>query len=353
VTETARPIGVAMLGTAHTTHAWSYSRALTSSGRTTLVGVHDEDPSLAQWIRQDFEAAFYADPEELLSLPDVGAVVVCSPTAAHRRHVELAASMGKHVLCEKPIATTVEDAEAIIEACERAGVLLQVAFVSRFHPMVAQARDVVRSGRVGDVIGMVGGNRGRPPLPPAYPAWITSQDESGGGALIDHSVHVTDAMRHITGLEATSVSAEVGELMWNCGVDDVALLTLGFEGGAVASVDPSWSVPADNPWDYDFFLRVLGTEGSIDIRDDADSLKVVSTVTSAQRGLRLAGFGDDLDLAMIEAFVRSAAAGAPLEPCATGEDGLRALEIALAGYESARVHQPVSLLATRSAHQPP
>jgi predicted dehydrogenase len=338
---TARPVGVAVLGTAHTSHAWSYSRALVASELTTLVGVHDEDPSLAQWIRQDFEAAFYSDPEELLARPEVQAVVVCSPTAVHRRHVELAASMGKHVLCEKPIATTADDARAIIDACERADVVLEVAFVSRFHPMVARAREAVQAGRLGEIVGMVGGNRGRPPLPPAYPAWITSESEAGGGALIDHSVHVTDVMRHISGQEATTVSAEAGSLLWDCGVDDVALLTLRFDGGAVASVDPSWSVPADNPWDYDFFLRILGTEGALDIRDSADTLKVVSA--RGPRGLRLMSFGEDVDLAMIEAFARSVQAGSVLDPCASGLDGLRALEIALAAYESSAAAQPVQL----------
>jgi predicted dehydrogenase len=342
MTGTVDPVGVAILGTAHTTHAWSYARALTGSELTTLVGVHDADPSLAQWIRQDFDAAFYPDAVALLHRPEVDAVVVCSPTVAHRRHVELAASLGKHVLCEKPTATTVDDAQAIIDACERAGVVLEVAFVSRFHPMVSRARDAVRSGRLGDVIGMVGGNRGRPPLPPTYPRWITSKEEAGGGALIDHSVHVTDVMRHVSGLEATRVSAEAGMLLWDSGVDDVALLQLQFDGGAVASVDPSWSVPADNPWDYDFFLRLVGTEGSLDIRDSADSLNVVST-RADQRGLRLVSFAEDVDLSMIEAFARSVRAGEALDPCATGTDGLRALEIALAGYESAASHRPVSL----------
>jgi predicted dehydrogenase len=342
---TAGSVGVAILGTAHTTHTWSYARALTTSELTTLVGVHDEDPSLAQWIRQDFEAAFYADPEELLARPEVNAVVVCSQTAVHRRHVELAASMGKHVLCEKPIATSADDARAIIQACERAAVVLEVAFVSRFHPMVARAREAVRSGRLGEIVGMVGGNRGRPPLPPSYPDWITNKSEAGGGALIDHSVHVTDVMRHISRQEATTVSAEADSLLWDCGVDDVALLTLRFDGGAVASVDPSWSVPADNPWDYDFFLRILGTDGSLDIRDSADTLQVVSA--RGQRGLRLMSFGEDVDLAMIEAFARSVQAGEVIDPCATGLDGLRALEIALAAYESSASARPINL-PTRS-----
>jgi predicted dehydrogenase len=337
------PVGVAVLGAAHTGHAWAYARALGRSPLTRLVGVHDAEPAYAQGIRDDFGATFYEDAEELAAHPDVQAVIVCSETSTHRRHVETAAAQGRHVLCEKPIATTLDDAQAIVEACRAAGVLLQIPFVSRFHPMVALARDAVRSERLGDLIGMVGGNRGRPPLPPSYPEWITTKEAAGGGALIDHSVHVTDVMRHISGQEAVSVFAEADALLWDCGVDDVALLSLRFDGGAVASVDPSWSVPADNPWDYDFFLRIVGSEGSMEIRDSADTLSLVSTVADAPRGLRQVSFGEDVDLAMIEAFAHSVIAGESVDPCATGEDGVRALEIALAGYDSAASGRVVAL----------
>jgi predicted dehydrogenase len=328
-------IGVALLGAAHTTHAWSYARALTQSESAHVVGIHDDEREFSRWIRHDFDVPFYNDARRLLESRHVQAVVVCTPTARHRASVELAASLGKHVLCEKPIATTLEDAEAMLSACEAAGVQLHVAFVSRFLPMVARAREAVRSGRIGDVIGMVGGNRGRPPLPPVYPDWLTTQADAGGGALIDHSVHVTDAMRHLSGLEITSVSAEAGSLLWGRGVDDVAIVSVGFDNRGVGSIDPSWSVPADNPWDYDFFLRVLGTEGSLDITDAAESVQVVTTRDEARRGLRFVSFADDADQAMIEAFVSSVRTGAVVEPCAIGADGIRALEVALAGYESA------------------
>src|SRR5205814_562347 len=103
---------------------------------------------------------------------------------------------------------------------------------------------------------------------------------AGGGALIDHSVHVTDAMRHVSGLEVTEVSAEAGALLWGCEVDDVAAVLLRFDNGAVGSVDPSWSVPDDHPWDYDFFLRLVGREGSLDLTDAAESIRLVSTADS-------------------------------------------------------------------------
>jgi predicted dehydrogenase len=339
---TPEPVGVAILGAAHTTHAWSYARALSSSDGVRLVGVHDVDEENARWIRQDFGVPYFPDPAALAGRPDVTAAVVCSETIAHRPMVELAAAHGLQVLCEKPLATTLADARACVAACADAGVQLHLAFVSRFLPLVSRMRTAVRDGRLGDLVGLVGGNRGRPPVPPAYPGWITDATAAGGGALVDHSVHVTDAMRHVSGLEVTAVSAECGSLLWGCMVDDLALLSLRFDGGAVGSIDPSWSVPEGNPWDYDFYLRLLGTGGSLEISDTAASLQVVST-RGNHRGLRLASFAEDADAAMLAGFLASVRAGGLLDPCATGADGVRALEVALAAYESAATGHVVSL----------
>ncbi len=330
---TNRPVGVALLGAAHTGHAWAYTRALISSPSARLVGVHDREPEHTRWLQHDFDVRLLTE-EELLADPEVEAVLVCSANADHRRHVELAAEHGKHVLCEKPIATTLADADAMVGACDAAGVQLHIAFVSRFLPVVQRARAAVREGRLGELVGLVGGNRGRPPLPPSYPAWITDAAMAGGGALIDHSVHVSDAMRHVSGLEVTEVSAEAGELLWGCGVDDIAVLSLRFDNGAVGSIDPSWSVSDGNPWDYDFYLRLVGTEGSLTITDAADTVRVVGTGGDGAARLRLVPFAEDADRTMIEAFLSSVRADRHLEPCATGVDGLRALEIALAGYRS-------------------
>jgi hypothetical protein len=99
------------------------------------------------------------------------------------------------------------------------------------------------------------------------------------------------------------VTAETDSLFWGSGVDDMALLSLVFDGGAVGGVDPSWSVPAGNPWDYDFFLRIVGTKGSVSVTDLAESVQLVSG--SAGGGLRLVPFGVDIDALMVEAFVAS------------------------------------------------
>jgi predicted dehydrogenase len=326
------PLGVAMLGCAHTPHAWSYARALTASPQAELLGVFDPSEQRAESLIRDFSVPYYSHAAELVELPGAAAVIVCSETVEHQRLVEMAAACGRHVLCEKPLATTLDGARAMVAACAASGVQLHTAFVSRFHPLVVRTRAAVRAGDLGELVGMVGGNRGRPPLPPHYPDWITDPARCGGGALLDHSVHLTDVMRHISGQEVSRVSAEVGALLWDCGVDDVAVMSLVFDGGAVATVDPSWSVPANNPWDYDFFLRVVGTRGSLSVDDVAGSLRVVG---NGAPGMRLVPIGIDADALLVAGFVASVQAGEILEPCATGEDGLRAVEVALAGYASA------------------
>jgi predicted dehydrogenase len=333
VTAPDTPLNVAILGCAHRPHAWSYARALSASAAARLVAVFDPDPELGHSVADDFAAPWTDDLEGLLGSGAADAVIVCSATSEHRRHVEAAAAAGCHVLSEKPLATTLEDGRAMVAACQEAGVQLHTAFVSRFLPHVRTAKQTLDDGSLGEVIGLRAGNRGRPPLPPQYPAWITDPGQAGGGALIDHSVHLTDLVRHLTGHEVARVAAEAGSLLWRAGVEDCALISLVLDNGAVASLDPSWSVPADNPWDYDFFLRLVGTSGSVDLDDLAESVQIVSSGTGG--GLRLAGFAEDPDAAMIESFCSSVRAGQVLEPCATGEDGLRALEVALAGYASA------------------
>src|SRR5919112_1834760 len=143
-------------------------------------------------------------------------------------------------------------------------------------PVVRRLKEAVDGGDVGDVVGIRAGNRGRPPLPPHYPAWITT-------------------------------AAETGSLLWSAGVEDCALLSLRLTGGTVAGLDPSWSVPAGNPWDYDFFLEVVGTQGSVEVDELSESVQLVSA--RAGDGLRLVGFGEDADAAMVEAFAASVRAG--------------------------------------------
>lgn len=152
-------------------------------------------------------------------------------------------------------------------------------------------------------------------------------------------------MRHLSGAEVTSVSAEVGTLFRpELEVDDAALLLLRFDDDATGSVDPSWSIPAAHPFHYDFFLRVLGADGMVTVDETRQALRVTRDGGEPdRRGFVLEPFGAEPDVEMLRHFVRCVREGAFLAPAASGEDGLQALEIALASYESARLGQPVRL----------
>ena len=340
-------INIGILSVAHPFHAGSYASAVNNIPYAKLVALYDEVPERGAAFAEHFAIPqVYATPEELLTRDDIDTVIVCSANDDHAALVIAAAGAGKHVLCEKPIATRIEDAEAMIAACRNANVQFHVAFVCRFLPALQEAKRIIEAGEVGQVFGIVGGNRGRPPLPPTYPAWITTEEHAGGGAVMDHSVHVTDAMRFITGAEVARVQAETATL-YNEGlaVDDCGLVLLTFSDGTAASVDPSWSIPHANPFHYDFYLRVVGLEGAFALDDTRQSLRVASDVPTS-RGEVWEPFGVNIDVELVRHFVNCVRDGAPTPPYASGEDGLRALEIALAAYEASRTGRTVELRTT-------
>ncbi len=341
-------VHIGVISFAHTAHAISYSSALSKMAGVSLAAIYDEDPGRGKQYASQFQTTFCSKLDELLDRDDIQGVIICSPTNLHRELACAAALAGKHILCEKPIATNIPDAKVMIAACNSAGVLFQIPFVCRFYPMVQAAKKLVQTGEIGRVLGVIGGNRGRPPLPSVYPDWITDPLRAGGGALLDHSVHVTDAMRFIFESEVTSVFAEKSIFHPpGLAVEDCALLSLSFQNGMIATVDPSWSIPENNPYHYDFYLRMLGEKGTINMDDTRQALTVVSDYPT-QRGVTVQPFGIDVDLEMVRHFIRCIRLGENLFPAASGEDGLRALEIALAAYDSANKHEPVNLPYERS-----
>ena len=158
---------------------------------------------------------------------EVDAVVVCSENKNHARDVIPALRGGVHVLCEKPISTTVDDAVAMVEASESSESQLSIAFPVRYLPSIVRARQVVRGGSLGRVLAVNGANRGTIPG-----GWFLDPEIAGGGALMDHTVHVADLLRWMLDVEVKSVYAEVGTLFGAGKTDDAAILTLELEGGS-------------------------------------------------------------------------------------------------------------------------
>lgn len=322
---------VGLISFAHM-HAISYANALRALG-VGVAGLYDDDAARGEQMAARFGTRFFTRLDALLG-EGLDGVIICSENVLHRPHVEAAAGRVPYIMCEKPIATTAEDARAMIGACERAGSKLQIAFPVRFAPPVQKLKALLEAGTLGRIISAKCTNHGRMPG-----GWFVDRDKAGGGAVMDHTVHVVDVLRWALQTEVTEVYAEVGYgLLHDTDIDDAGLLSFRLENGAYGTLDTSWSRPANYPIWGDVTLELLGERGVVRV----DAFKQTLTLTSAPAGkIELIGWGSDADRGLVQDFVEMIETGR--EPSITGTDGLRALEVALAAYRSAETHKPVSL----------
>jgi predicted dehydrogenase len=235
------------------------------------------------------------------------------------------------VLCEKPLATTTADANAMIAACRSAGVQLGTAFPVRGSPAVMALKEAIAAGALGRIRAVRARNPGQ------YPgSWFGDKRLAGGGAAMDHTVHAADAIRWLTGDEFMRVHAELGSFIYGLEVEDCGVLTCDLASGAFASIDCSWSRPRTFPTWGGVTLHVVGEKATVDI----DVFRQALTHYDDTAGrTRLLGWGDDLTARMVADFVDAILAGRPVP--IDGEDGLRALEVVIAAYRSAEVGRPV------------
>ena len=326
-------IKIAMSSFAHM-HAHSYAACLKQIPGVELAGIADDNLARGQEVATQLGAHFFSNVESLLDEKPDG-VIVCAENAKHRHLVELAAPAVPYILCEKPIATTLADAQAMIDVCAAHSARLQIAFPVRFSPPVQRLKTILDKGALGRIYSVKTTNHGSMPG-----GWFVDQALSGSGAVMDHTVHVIDLLRWFWNTEITEVYAEVGRdlLHPGLGIDDAGILSFKLGTGAYGTLDTSWSRPKSYPTWGDVKLEVLGERGIVRVDAFNQNLAVYSDQTGTGQW---AGWGSNIDLGLIRDFVDMIATGR--EPFITGYDGLKALEVALAAYRSAECGEPVSL----------
>ncbi len=331
---TTRRLRVGLVSYAHV-HAPGLLKTLATLPQIELTGLYDEEPGRGHIAARAHGTPFHRDLEALLERSE--AIVIASTNADHRRYTEAAAAKGVHVLSEKPLATTLEDGRAMIEACRSAGVQLGTAFPVRSSAAVLSLKDLIDRGALGAVRAVRGTNPGRFPG-----GWFGDRDKAGGGAVMDHTVHVTDLLRWLLADEVVRVHAEIGSWLWDLEVDDCGILTLDLAKGAFASIDCSWSRPKAYPTWGGLTLHVVGERGTVDV----DVFRQALTHYDDRAGeTRLAGWGEDLNARMVSDFADALLDGRPAP--ISGDDGLRALEVAIAAYRSAERQEPVAIAELR------
>ncbi|MGH7779988.1 MAG: Gfo/Idh/MocA family oxidoreductase [Candidatus Binataceae bacterium] len=232
-------IGAGLIGQLHSMMLRKVADCSDGSARITAVA--DVLPAAAEKLAARWPGArALSSYEEIVNDPAIDAVWICTPTAMHRDAVIAAARAGKHVFCEKPLAMTADDADAMHRALAAAGVQSQVGLVMRFAPVYAVIREMLRAPEAGRLIAITMRDDQDFPIRGAHPsAWRNDPAITAGGTLIEHSVHDFDLLTWMFGA-ATRIYCRTRNLTGAPGVEDFAATHFEFAGGHQAQHTSVW-----------------------------------------------------------------------------------------------------------------
>lgn len=279
----------------------------------------------------------FSDYRQALTLPDVAAVAICTPTNTHYQMILDAAAAGKHIFCEKPIDLSIDGINTINEQADKCGIKLMVGFNRRFDPNYVKVHELVHSGKVGAPHLLRITSRDPWPPPEHY-------IRASGGLFLDMTIHDFDMARYLMGSEVTEVYARANVLVdpvfQEAGDWDTAVVTLAFQNGALGTIDNSRQAV----YGYDQRVEVFGSEGMVTVRNNTPDTHVYLDRTGAHSSLPLNFFMDRYRESYwkeMQAFVDAVQGNKPVP--VTGHDGLIAVVMGLAAAKSVRENRPVKL----------
>lgn len=241
-----------------------------------IAGYYDFNLQRAQELAKQFGGKAYESVEQLLEDKDIDAVSVCTSNDTHAEITVKALEAGKHVLCEKPMATTLEDCERMVEAAEKNNRYLMIGMNQRLAKAHQKAKEIIESGEIGRVVSFkTTFGHGGPEtwsIDPGINSWFFDRKKAAMGAMADLGVHKTDLIQYLTGQYVTAVCAKVvtldkryanGELI---GVDDNAFCIYKLSDGVVGTMCASWTYYGAE----DNSTIIYATNGIMRIYDDPD-----------------------------------------------------------------------------------
>ena len=323
-------IGAGRIGRLHAQHL---SQRIADARLLMISDVHLESAqSCAKQYRVDQAVSDY---HEILEHPDIGAVVICSPTDTHAKIMMDAAQHGKHIFCEKPIDHDLAKIDQALETVNKAGVLLQIGFNRRFDSNHRRIRDAVQNGEIGEphLLHIVS----RDPTPPSI-----EYIKSSGGLFLDMSIHDLDMARYVLGQEVEEVyaagSVKIDPAIGEAGDLDTAVIMLKFSNGVMGTIDNSRQAV----YGYDQRVEVFGSGGNVTSDNRYPNEVTVFGTQNIHRDLPHHFFMDryiDSYVDEMSQFVAAVLTGqpSPLE----GSAGRAAVVLALAAWKSYRENRPV------------
>lgn len=328
-------------GTFGSRHIQAYDR----HPEVELVGVLDLNRELAEAAVAKFSrepVPVFSDIDELLAIDGLQAVSVVTPDHLHLQPALAVAQAGKHLLVEKPLATTVEDARAIVDAAKANGVKLMVDFHNRVSPPFIDARQAVQDGRVGDVRYLYAR------LSNTLKVASGIRWASASSSLWFLSSHMVDIAQWVVGERIVRVTARANSgILESRGITtpDVFVVIAEFESGALAVFEHAWILPSANPSSKDLKFELLGSEGAIYVDTSHNrTLEIVTNEVIAQPDLLAMPYGPHLTGFVLDSIARFVDAVADRSPVlATGDEGLQVTAVLCAILESIETGAPVSV----------
>ena len=286
--------------------------AIQASANGRIAALFDPDPVSRSRAEQAFGSPATESLRDFLATPGLGAVYVAAPNFAHRALVEAAAAAGLPVLCEKPMATTLDDARAMVAACGRAGVRYATAFDQRFHAAHQALAALIADGRLGTVTAVRIVYACWLPADWAGDNWRIDPRRAGGGALMDLAPHGLDLSAYLLGEPLVDVAAMGQARVHRYNVEDGALLMARSRSGIMVQMHVAYNCPETLPRRR---LEVVGTAGqaiAIDTmgQTPGGTLHVIDAATGVPTPVDVPGADRSPFLNQVEAFAAAVADGA-------------------------------------------
>jgi myo-inositol 2-dehydrogenase/D-chiro-inositol 1-dehydrogenase len=327
-------VAVAGLGRIGKIHLKNLCRNFSEIEVVAVMDVFNE----SKLIADEFNVpVFVKDFDELLAVPGVDAVVICSPTDTHADYVVKAAKAGKQIFCEKPLDLSLDRVKEVLEIVNESGVKLMLGFNRRFDPEFKKIRQLVVNDAVGDpqIIKITSRDPGPPPV---------SYIKVSGGMFLDMTIHDFDMARYISGKQVKEVYAKgavmVDPEIGKAGDIDTAIITLTFDDGTMAVIDNCRKAV----YGYDQRLEVFGSKGMAQAENNFPNNHKLYTATGVSGDLPLHFFLERYDASYnqeIREFIDVLVSGGKMP--VDGEDGLLSIAIGLAAKKSIQENRPVNL----------
>ncbi len=348
-------LSVGFIGLSHL-HPKSYMPVFGTVAGMKVVAAADGNPAVLESFTRDFPVHGYADWREMLDRERLDLAVLFLPHNLCPEAAVACAEKGVHVLAEKPMAAGSDGLRCMMAAAAKAGVILSTPYVWRYHPVARAMKQYVGDG----VLGRIVGGEGRCAAGRLHryiegnAAWMLNRRMSGGGPMYNLGVHWIDLYRWMLDDEVVEVLGKNVKINQEYDIEDNSFALLTFSRGTVLALDISYTVPDSFPAGRDLYLALRGTAGVLSWSPSFEGIRENLFVCSDAPGFAPAtrrridfeldpqpGYAGPLTLPFLKGLAQSIREGK--SPAITGEDGLRALEVVEAIYESAESGRAVSL----------